>query len=77
MGALGLNMAFVGRNIAAYAPKYSTRGSLQCVSSPLWPRIAMANARGMVGWLGKMGGQAMKAGEIGLVGRQSCCWGGS
>jgi hypothetical protein len=32
-----------------------------------------------VGWWGrgKMGGQAMKAGEIALVGPHTCYWGGS
>ena len=44
MGALGLNMDPEGRNIAAYAPKESTGGSLQCVSSPLRPRIARAGS---------------------------------
>eukprot|EP01043_Picozoa_sp_COSAG02_P026743 COSAG02_NODE_1549_length_11966_cov_3.777282_8_plen_132_part_00 len=44
MGALGLNMAFVGRNIAANAPENSVGGWLLCIHSQLRPGVAAARS---------------------------------
>ena len=44
MGALGLNMAFVGRNIAANAPENSVGGWLLCIHNQLRPGVAAARS---------------------------------
>ena len=44
MGALGLNLAFVGRNIAANVTENSVGGWLQCIHSRLRPGVAAARS---------------------------------
>ena len=44
MGALGLNMAFVGRNIVANAPENRVGGWLLCIRSQLRPGVAAARS---------------------------------